>query len=104
MLSTGKTVAVYLGVALVFAFAILSGFHHPSWQQKWGISKFTFAGHSIKCWVCRSDGDPKCADPFDNRQPTLIFHHDENDGDDDVQVVPNHRLPARSRESSFARP
>ena len=25
MLSTGKTVAVYLGLALVFAFAILSG-------------------------------------------------------------------------------
>lgn len=21
---------------------------------------------SIKCWVCRSDSDPKCADPFDN--------------------------------------
>ncbi|XP_076178041.1 crooked [Ptiloglossa arizonensis] len=21
---------------------------------------------SIKCWVCRSDWDPKCADPFDN--------------------------------------
>lgn len=21
---------------------------------------------SIKCWVCRSDADPKCADPFDN--------------------------------------
>lgn len=21
---------------------------------------------SIKCWVCRSDTDPKCADPFDN--------------------------------------
>jgi len=21
---------------------------------------------SIKCWVCRSDGDQKCADPFDN--------------------------------------
>ena len=20
----------------------------------------------IKCWACRSDGDPKCADPFDN--------------------------------------
>lgn len=19
-----------------------------------------------KCWVCRSDADPKCADPFDN--------------------------------------
>ena len=24
-------------------------------------------GDSIKCWVCRSDGDPKCADPFDNK-------------------------------------
>ena len=24
------------------------------------------AGAAIKCWVCRSDGDPKCADPFDN--------------------------------------
>ncbi|KOC61805.1 hypothetical protein WH47_03062 [Habropoda laboriosa] len=23
-------------------------------------------GLSIKCWVCRSDFDPKCADPFDN--------------------------------------
>eukprot|EP00096_Caligus_rogercresseyi_P010380 TRINITY_DN3763_c0_g1_i1.p1 TRINITY_DN3763_c0_g1~~TRINITY_DN3763_c0_g1_i1.p1 ORF type:complete len:146 (+),score=7.94 TRINITY_DN3763_c0_g1_i1:25-462(+) len=22
--------------------------------------------YAIKCWVCRSDGDPKCADPFDN--------------------------------------
>lgn len=24
------------------------------------------SGLSIKCWVCRSDTDPKCADPFDN--------------------------------------
>ncbi|XP_059475831.1 uncharacterized protein LOC132196908 [Neocloeon triangulifer] len=23
-------------------------------------------GEAIKCWVCRSDADPKCADPFDN--------------------------------------
>ncbi|KAJ9595746.1 hypothetical protein L9F63_013065, partial [Diploptera punctata] len=23
-------------------------------------------GDCIKCWVCRSDSDPKCADPFDN--------------------------------------
>ena len=23
-------------------------------------------GYAIKCWECRSDGDPKCADPFDN--------------------------------------
>ena len=28
--------------------------------------QFCFSGESIKCWVCRSDGDPKCADPFDN--------------------------------------
>jgi len=25
-----------------------------------------FLGFCIKCWVCRSDSDPKCADPFDN--------------------------------------
>ncbi|XP_023226647.1 uncharacterized protein LOC111627327 [Centruroides sculpturatus] len=23
-------------------------------------------GNAIKCWVCRSDTDPRCADPFDN--------------------------------------
>ncbi len=23
-------------------------------------------GWAIKCWVCHSDADPKCADPFDN--------------------------------------
>ncbi|XP_072753902.1 UPAR/Ly6 domain-containing protein crok [Anoplolepis gracilipes] len=23
-------------------------------------------GFSIKCWVCRSDSDQKCGDPFDN--------------------------------------
>ena len=80
--------------------------------------------------MCRSDGDPKCADPFDNRQPVLIFHHHDVDGDvdddvdgdvdgdvdddvdgdvdddvdGDVQVVPNHRLPARSQERAHARP
>jgi len=48
MASLGKTISAYLGLAVIFAFAIMSG-------------------HSIKCWVCRSDGDPKCADPFDNR-------------------------------------
>ena len=29
-------------------------------------SSYPIAGDSIKCWVCRSDGDPLCADPFDN--------------------------------------
>lgn len=24
-------------------------------------------GFAIKCWECRSDNDPKCGDPFDNR-------------------------------------
>ncbi|XP_022916755.1 UPAR/Ly6 domain-containing protein crok [Onthophagus taurus] len=24
-------------------------------------------GYGIKCWECRSDADPKCSDPFDNR-------------------------------------
>lgn len=24
------------------------------------------SGFGLKCWECRSDSDPKCADPFDN--------------------------------------
>ncbi|XP_973708.2 uncharacterized protein crok [Tribolium castaneum] len=27
---------------------------------------FLQEGWAIKCWDCRSDADPKCADPFDN--------------------------------------
>lgn len=30
------------------------------------ICLFFFLVDCIKCWVCRSDSDPKCADPFDN--------------------------------------
>jgi len=30
------------------------------------FSYFILPGLCIKCWVCRSDTDPKCADPFDN--------------------------------------
>ncbi|XP_035223890.1 uncharacterized protein LOC118196538 [Stegodyphus dumicola] len=33
-----------------------------SWNN--GIS--LFSATSIKCWVCRSDADPRCVDPFDN--------------------------------------
>lgn len=29
-------------------------------------------GASIKCWSCRSDSDPKCADPFDNTTVPII--------------------------------
>merc|ERR1711936_1255557 len=44
----------------------------PFWPQSIALIVFLIyilgiqTGHSIKCWVCRSDGDPKCADPFDN--------------------------------------
>lgn len=30
------------------------------------INIFEFIAYGIKCWVCRSNVDPKCADPFDN--------------------------------------
>lgn len=29
-------------------------------------------GFAIKCWVCRSDEDPKCADPFDNSTLPIV--------------------------------
>merc|ERR1711981_972116 len=44
----------------------------PFWPQSIALIVFLIyilgiqTGHSIKCWVCRSDGDPKCSDPFDN--------------------------------------
>ncbi|XP_043465696.1 uncharacterized protein LOC122500704 [Leptopilina heterotoma] len=33
---------------------------------------FIEPGSSIKCWSCRSDSDPKCADPFDNTTVPII--------------------------------
>lgn len=30
------------------------------------VNQLFSVGLSIKCWECRSDSDPKCADPFDN--------------------------------------
>merc|ERR1712025_458961 len=47
MISNKRIVGVYLAVLVALIFAVISGY-------------------SIKCWECRSDGDPKCADPFDN--------------------------------------
>jgi hypothetical protein len=43
---------------------VVARFASVSWEicLNFGI----FSGYSIKCWVCRSDVDPKCNDPFDN--------------------------------------
>ncbi|XP_055635647.1 uncharacterized protein LOC129775232 [Toxorhynchites rutilus septentrionalis] len=39
---------------------------------------------TIKCWECRSDSDPKCADPFDNSTLSIT---------DCVQVESKEHLP-----------
>ncbi|XP_058825392.1 uncharacterized protein LOC131685576 [Topomyia yanbarensis] len=52
-----------------------------------GIVFITFAvqmGIAIKCWECRSDSDPKCADPFDNSTLSIT---------DCIQVDPKEHLP-----------
>jgi len=41
-------------------------------------------GFAIKCWECRSDSDPKCADPFDNSTLSIT---------DCRQVEPKEHLP-----------
>lgn len=55
------------------------------------ISKLTVMnfceGHSIKCWVCRSDNDPRCADPFDNTTMPITDCKQEPD----LPHVPNVR-------------
>jgi len=49
------------------------------------IKKFkTISVFSIKCWECRSDSDPKCADPFDNSTLSIT---------DCRQVEPKEHLP-----------
>merc|ERR1712228_251529 len=47
MISNRRIAGVYLGVLVALIYGVMTGY-------------------SIKCWECRSDGDPKCADPFDN--------------------------------------
>lgn len=47
MLTNKRIVGIYLGVLVALIYGVMSGY-------------------GIKCWECRSDGDPKCADPFDN--------------------------------------
>jgi hypothetical protein len=39
---------------------------HPGKKIKIVNHPITISGFAIKCWECRSDSDPKCADPFDN--------------------------------------
>merc|ERR1711911_285345 len=46
-MATLRSLGVFTSVALVYLFAIQEG-------------------DGIKCWICRSLEDPKCADPFDN--------------------------------------
>ncbi|EDS42043.1 conserved hypothetical protein [Culex quinquefasciatus] len=43
--------------------------NNSTYWLAFGLVFITFAvqmAFSIKCWECRSDSDPKCADPFDN--------------------------------------
>lgn len=47
MISNRRIAGAYLAVLVALIYGVLTGY-------------------SIKCWECRSDGDPKCADPFDN--------------------------------------
>ncbi|KAL7305628.1 hypothetical protein TKK_0002356 [Trichogramma kaykai] len=43
------------------------------------LSCFITKGLAIKCWVCRSDSDPKCADPFDNSTVPITDCSQEKD-------------------------
>ena len=68
---------IFLSLFLIYIINIQTG--NQSFHDSNNISKqpitvllhiwffFWSIGDSIKCWVCRSDGDPKCADPFDNK-------------------------------------
>ncbi|XP_012273160.1 uncharacterized protein LOC105695803 [Orussus abietinus] len=40
---------------------------------------FVERGFAIKCWECRSDADPKCADPFDNSTVPITDCKQENE-------------------------
>lgn len=48
------------------------------------ITHLPFLGLAIKCWECRSDSDPKCADPFDNSTLSIT---------DCRQVDPKEHIP-----------
>ena len=67
-----------------------------------------FAGDSIKCWVCRSDGDPKCADPFDNKSFPItdckIEKHREHLGDLQATMCRKVRQKGKKQTKDFVKP
>ena len=71
----GRGLASLSSIIVMVAFIYILGIQTSKYDlplvnlttEQWNNSYFFFLkGESIKCWVCRSDGDPKCADPFDN--------------------------------------
>lgn len=59
-----KSLCVILGVVLLIA--IREGETPVCFYCLHSLYLCLFIGLAIKCWDCRSDADPKCADPFDN--------------------------------------
>ena len=64
MISNKRIVGVYLAVLVALIYGVITGWLFV--QRDTLKPNVCHAGYSIKCWECRSDGDPKCADPFDN--------------------------------------
>ena len=65
MISNRRIAGAYLAVLVALIYGVLTG-EHISLTSIDGLNSTLPSGYSIKCWECRSDGDPKCADPFDN--------------------------------------
>lgn len=71
-MTPNRTYLLAIGVVFVCV-AVQNGkktphFHWFSINFKFFFPPFSlpYVVNSIKCWDCRSDSDPKCADPFDN--------------------------------------
>ena len=67
-LSLASRCSILLVLVFAYFLTIDQGkyFNGISSEYYYKIDINSMAGSAIKCWVCRSDGDPKCADPFDN--------------------------------------
>ena len=67
MISNRRIIGAYLAVLVALIYGVMTGENIIKTTSLLNINiTFSPAGYSIKCWECRSDGDPKCADPFDN--------------------------------------